>query len=201
MDRANATPGQMVLAVVLTCAVAASALSVTYDLTKDRIAEQERAAEVASLGEVLPDASEFVAMEDLLESAQVAAGDSDVGAVYRAEGESGDLMGWGVRIAARGYGGPIRMVVGLDRNGQVTGVSIITNTETPGLGTEVLASDDFMTQFVGWDGLDIDSAAKAYDAVTGASKSSNGVRTGVLASGHVFQEVLSGIREGGAVDE
>lgn len=201
MDRANATSGQMVLAVVLTCAVAASALSVTYDLTKDRIAEQERAAEVASLGEVLPDASQFTAIEEALESAQTAAGDADIGAVYRAEDDSGDLIGWGVRVAARGYGGPILMVVGLDRDGKVSGVSIITNSETPGLGTKVLDSDEFMTQFAGWDGLDIDSSAKAYDAVTGATKSSNGVRKGVLAAGHVYGEVLSQLQEGGAVDE
>ncbi|MDA3935941.1 MAG: FMN-binding protein [Actinomycetota bacterium] len=201
MDRANATSGQMVMAVVLTCAVAASALSITYDLTKDRIEEQELAAEVASLEEVLSEASEFIAVEDSLESAQDAAGEADIGAIYRAESDSGDLVGWGVRVAARGYGGPIRMVVGLDRDGQVTGVSIITHSETPGLGSKVLESQEFMTQFGGWDGLDIDVAAKGYDAVIGATKSSNGVRKGVLAAGHVYAEVLSALQEGGALDE
>ncbi len=181
----------MVLTVVLTCVVSATALSVTYQLTKDRIAEQERAAEVASLEEVLPEAASFLADDDLLEPAGDAAGETAVGAVYRAESASGDLMGWGIRVSPRGYGGPISMVVGLDRDGQVIGVSIISATETPGLGTEVLENDEFMTQFEGWNGVGIDISNKGFDAVTGATKSSNGVRKGVLAAGHIYAEVLA----------
>lgn len=177
------------MTVLLTCVVSATALSVTYQLTKERIAEQERAAEVASLEEVLSGADQFTAREDLLKAAQDVVEDAEIGAVYRADVD-GEMVGWGVRVASRGYGGPISMVVGLDRDGQVTGVSIISNSETPGLGSKVLEDESFMGQFTAWSGVDIDAAAKSFDAVTGATKSSIGVRKGVLAAGHVYSEVL-----------
>ncbi len=181
----------MIATVLITCVAAASALSGTYMLTRDRIIEQERAAEVAALQAVLPDAVEFAQAGELLDDAIEAAGDVPVSAVYRATDASGAPAGWGVRVAPRGYAGPILLIVGLDRDGLVTGVSIITMNETPGLGTKIVTEPGWMDQFTGWDGSDIDSAARDYDGIAGATKSAVAIRNGVMAAGSVFAEVLS----------
>lgn len=56
---------------------------------------------------------------------------------------------WRVRLAGRvvavivpvvsgqGYGGPIRLIVGIDRGGIVTGVKVLEHHETPGLGDRI----------------------------------------------------------------
>lgn len=186
---------RLVASVVVTCVVAAAGLSVTYAATKDRIAEQERIAVERALAHVLGDAAdgaEFVeAGEDTLTAAREAAGETPVEAVFRAQSASGDLLGWGVRVSPRGYGGPMSMVVGLDRDGKVVGVTVVTHRETPGLGDKVVGSADYLGRFAGLGSADIDASAKGVDAVTGATKSSRGVRRGVVAAGHVWADVLS----------
>lgn len=185
----------MVLSVLVTCAVSAAGLTATYAATADRIAAQEKAAERKALAAVLPDAEEFLPVDDsVLTAAEAAAGETPVSGVFLAN-VGGEAVGWAIRCAPRGYGGPIQMVVGVDRDGKVTGASVITMNETPGLGTKVLTEPTFMKQFGGWDAGDIDVAAKSFDAISGATKSSNGIRKGVLAAGYVYAEVLA--EEGG----
>ncbi|MDH4139009.1 MAG: FMN-binding protein [Coriobacteriia bacterium] len=188
------TPARMVLAVVVTCTASAAALTFTYEVTKDRIAEQERLAREKALNEALPEATEFTEMdENMLVSARESAGETRVDAIFDAGG-----AGWGVLVAPRGYGGPMPMVVGVDSDGKVTGVMIITQNETPGLGTKIVTDESFLPQFRGWDASDVDTAVKAFDAISGATKSSGGVRKGVVAAGHIYEEVLSQT-EGGSV--
>ncbi|MBN2405420.1 MAG: FMN-binding protein [Coriobacteriia bacterium] len=188
---------RLIIAVVVTCVVAAGGLAVTYLATKDRIAEQVRLAEENSLKTVLPDAAEFVdAGSGVLEAAQTAADDVDCSAVYRAVSADGSLVGWGLRVAGRGYGGPIELVLGLDSTGKVTGVTILTMSETPGLGTKVQSEEWFLEQFKqlpeGFDSADM----KELDTISGSTKSSRGVRNGVEAGGRIYTDVLSDLAGG-----
>ncbi len=200
MDRVASTPAKMVLAVLVTCAVSATALTLTYEMTRGRIAEQQRAAEERALKSVLSSAEEFEALDDgLLEDAQEAAGEVQVFGLWVGRDATGGPQGFAVRCAPRGYGGPMQLVVGLDRDGKVSGVSIITQNETPGLGTKIMTDAWFLEQFVGWDGTSIDTASKEFDSISGATKSAVGVRKGVIVAGHVYADVLAGIEvpEGG----
>ena len=196
MARIESTPLNMVVAVLVTCVVAASSLAFTYELTHLRIAEQERIAREEALQEVVPDGVSFVEMDpDIIEAADEAAGETPVLAVYEAETKSG-AVAYGILVTPRGYGGPMQMVVGLDRDGKVLGASIITQNETPGLGSKVVSEEWFLEQFVDWDGSDIDKAVKEFDAISGATKSSAGVRKGILAAGHAYEEIII-MTEGG----
>jgi len=185
----------MVGAVLLTCVVAATSLALTYEVTRDRIAAQERAAEERALRAVVPDAEGFEVADDVLEQSVDAAQEIAVTAVYRALGPEGNVVAWGVRVAPRGYAGPIQLVVGLDRDGEVLGVSIISMTETPGLGTKIATVDGWLDQFIGWSGADINASAREFDAIAGATKSSVAVREGVVAAGRVWSAALSGREE------
>jgi Na+-translocating ferredoxin:NAD+ oxidoreductase subunit G len=40
-------------------------------------------------------------------------------------------------VAPDGYAGPINLVMGLDKNGEILGVRVISHTETPGLGDKI----------------------------------------------------------------
>ena len=197
MVRVESTPLRMITAVLVTCAVAASSLAFTYELTHERIAEQERIAREKALQEVMPDAVSFHEMDStIVESADEAAGETPVLAIFEAETGSG-ASAIGILVAPRGYGGPMQMVVGVDRDGKVLGVSIITQSETPGLGTKILSEEWFLEQFTEWDASDIDQATKQFDAITGATKSSAGVRKGVIAAGHAYEAVIV-MMEGGS---
>lgn len=169
------------LPLLVVCVVAGVGLAVTWTFTAPRIEAQAREAERTSLTAVLPGAAKFEAVTDAatLAKARAAAGDIGVDGVFRALDAAGQPAGVGVLVASRGYGGPIRMAVGLDRNGKVVGVTIVSMAETPGLGSKVVDDKSFLPRF---NGLDSADAAKKVDTITGATKSSRGVRKGVEAA-------------------
>lgn len=204
MRRVESTPLSMVVAVFLTCMISATALTFTYEATRGRIEAQVRAAEERALRAALPDADTFEVLDDeAVQRAADAAGETPVVGIWRGVDADGGIAGLAVRCAPRGYGGPMQMVVGVDRDGKVTGVSIITQNETPGLGTKVMTDPAFLAQFLGWETAKVEERARAYDAISGATKSSAGVRAGVVAAGKAVGVTgQPGVEdEGGAGDE
>jgi len=186
-------PVTLVLAVAITCLVAAAGLAATYGVTEERIAEQDRLAQERSLQAALPDAESFEQITDeaLLADAKAAAGEVQVNGVFKALDANGEDAGWGLRLGSRGYGGYAQLVIGLDIDGAITGVSILSHGETPGLGTKVMDNPEYLTQFAslpeGFTSKDI----RAIDAVAGATKSSNSIKHGVEAAGTIYADVLS----------
>ncbi len=188
---------RLVIAVVVTCVVAATGLALAYAATKDRIADQERRAERESLVAVLPEAESFEPVpEDVLAEARDAAGDAGCSAIYEARDASGALIGWGLRVSGRGYGGPINVVLGMDSTGKVTGVTILSMSETPGLGTKVQTEPWFLEQFSTLPAAFTTDDVRALDSISGSTKSSRGVRSAVEGAGRVYTEVLKS-RTGG----
>jgi electron transport complex protein RnfG len=184
------------------CAIAAAGLAGTYAVTKDRIAAQKVAEQNKALSAAAPDAKSFEQIKDEAAMAEVAkaAGETPIIGVFKALDSSGQLSGWGLITTPRGYGGPMEVVVGLDRNGKVTGVKIGFNRETPGLGTKAIGSagappTPYLLAFTG-----VVSAEKAgkVDGVTGATKSSRAVKRGVQAALLAYDAVLRGLEGGGS---
>ena len=189
-SRRKASSLEMVVSVLVVCAVAAGGLALTYAVTKDRIAEQDRLASEKALKAAVPGATTFVAVSSAdLARAQKAAGEVPVYGVFEAK-TGADAVGWGVKVGPRGYGGPITMVVGLDRNGKVLGVSIVTMNETPGLGSQIVERASFLKEFVGLDSATAARDVKKLDMITGATKSSRGARHGVEAATAIYNDVL-----------
>ncbi|MBC7266535.1 MAG: RnfABCDGE type electron transport complex subunit G [Anaerosomatales bacterium] len=177
------SPARLVASVVVTCVVAAAGLTATYTVTAPRIAAQAREAEQAALAKVLRGASRFEPVsKQLLSRAQQAASAGTIEQVWRATDDSGADVGWCVRVSARGYGGPVHMVIGLDRNGKVLGLTILSMNETPGLGTRVETEEWFLKQFTelpaGYGERDV----KKLDVISGATRSSRAVKNCVTAA-------------------
>jgi electron transport complex protein RnfG len=193
--------------VVAVCIVAAAGLAGTYAFTAERIAIQDREAKAKALRAALPAAKEFVELDRAkdaatYEKAVAAAGETRLDGLFRAVDGSGGQVGWGLMVAPRGYGGPMPMAVGVDRNGKVTGVTIIAHAETPGLGTKAVGSlggppSPYLAKFVGADASSGFEGVRKLDTIQGATKSSRGVKNGVGAAAAVFADVLSKM-EGGS---
>lgn len=95
----------------------------------------------------------------------------------------GETLGYVVQVTANGSQGEIQMMVGIDLEGRVTGVSVIKHSETPNIGTKVVADQSVLDRFVGMSGeITVNSGTNRFDGVSGATVSSKGVAAGVNAA-------------------
>ncbi len=117
-------------------AVAAAILASVNSVTAPVIAENERKAQEIAMKAVLPDATSFDKVEFL------PAENSTVSEIYSSD------AGYAIKVAPKGYGGAISMIVGVDNDLKVTGIEIISQSETAGLGAKCTDSE-FKAQFVG----------------------------------------------------
>ena len=85
-------------------------------------------------------------------------------------------IGYAFLANGKGYGGEINILVGLDRDFIVKRVIIVSNTETPGLGSRITESS-FTDQFKGLivDDISLEKNGGKVDAITGATISSDAV--------------------------
>lgn len=92
--------------------------------------------------------------------------------------------------AAKGYHDLIEVMVGVDQDGKLSGISIMTHSETPGLGARIV-EPAFTKQFAG---LDLDTTKLSaeggkVDALSGATFSSIGVVTAVTKALEEFPKI------------
>ena len=95
--------------------------------------------------------------------------------------------GYAVEVTPGGFDNTITMMVGIDKAGKVLGISIISHTETAGLGAVAAAGtpsgEAFRDQFVGASGsVAVTKDAGQIDAITGATITSRAVCDGVNAA-------------------
>ena len=90
-------------------------------------------------------------------------------------------------IAANGYSGPIKMIVGIDTSGKVKGVRVVGHRETPGLGDKIeIKKSDWITHFNGKslashtdDQWKVKKDGGDFDQLTGATITPRAVVSGV----------------------
>jgi electron transport complex protein RnfG len=133
-------------------ALIASALLGVADLnTRDVIKLRQEEDLKASLVQVVP-AELFD--NDLVKDALTVPADSDLNTgetlVYRAR-KRGEITAAAFQLTAPdGYSGDIKMIMGLNRNGEVLGVRVIAHAETPGLGDKIeVSKSDWILNFNG----------------------------------------------------
>ncbi len=160
----------LVLAVI--CAVCCGLLAAANALTADKIAAAEAEAIQESLQQ-LPDAGAFTEITDFI---QVDSEDAAPEALYIDENSQA-----AVQITADGYNkGGLQVIVGVDKEGTVTGVAFVTVTETPGLGTKVQTQPELLlNQLIGCQQPD---EVQAVDGISGATYSSNGLKAAVMCA-------------------
>ena len=127
--------------------VAAVALAKVYDITKVRIAEQERIKTMNGLKAVLPAFNNDVEKD----AREVIVGQDKKGRDVKIKFYTGKMdekpVGVAFEMIARdGYAGDIDILMGVSPEGKVSGIEIIHDTETPGLGKKI-SQDKWKEEF------------------------------------------------------
>ena len=95
--------------------------------------------------------------------------------------------GYALEVKPSGFDNTITMMVGVDNEGNVLGISIVSHTETAGLGAVAAAStsagEAFRGQFVGQTGsVTVTKDGGQIEAITGATITSRAICVGINAA-------------------
>ncbi len=197
----------------LFAAFCAAMIAITYSLTKDKIANNERRAQTKLLTEILP---RELYDNDLLEAqisiaAHELLGTSSIKPGYIArKGTNATAVIFNV-TAADGYSGRIELLLGIAIDGKILGVRTVKHSETPGLGDKIeLKKNPWILSF---DGTSLNNLSKrnwmvkkeggVFDQFTGATITPRAVVKAIYQALNyyeqhkaiIFPETFGGVRE------
>ena len=165
---------RLALTLFLIAAVVAAALAGVNSITKpviDRLNDEKTQKAIEA---VLPGGFDE----------QLTAFDDQGGLVSKVyKGQSG----YALEVLPSGFDNTITMMVGVDNDGKVLGISVVSHTETAGLGAvaaeKTSKGEAFRSQFVGKSGsVAVTKDGGEIDAITGATITSRAVSVGVNAA-------------------
>lgn len=192
----ESTFGNMVLSLTVICLVCSALLGVVYSVTKAPI----EAAEVAKVNEAI---AAVVPQFDNVPSQEMTVVDDCE--VYPAK-MGDEIVGYAIKVKSSGFGGALQIMVGFTNDGTVYNTSVISHSETPGLGAkitdeniqpraQVKGKDIASTNFtVSKDGGDI-------DAITASTITSRAFLKGVSAACEIYRKVAQPVVEEVAVEQ
>jgi len=179
-------------------------LGLVYDITKDPIAIAQENTRQEAFRSVLPDAASFEEYEGydaekagalLVENGY---DPDEISDAVTGKDAGGEIVGYVVNVISHeGYAGDIEISVGIASDGTVTGIEMLSISETAGLGMKA-AEADFKDQFKdkkvekftytksGESGDDM------IDAISGATITTNAVTNAVDAALVYYQNELGG---------
>ncbi|MEI6631988.1 MAG: FMN-binding protein [bacterium] len=158
----------------LICIIASGLLAGMNLLTKDRISAQAQDEEEASLREVLPQGERFEAVkakEEVL--------------YYKAYDKEGRFIAVAFKAAGKGYSSTIESMVGMSRDGLINAIKILSQNETPGLGSRVV-EPGFVLGFSNKNLSELNNI----QAITGATISSGAVIDSVKKKAEEIKEII-----------
>ena len=168
------------------CVVCSGLLAGVYALTKAPIDAAAKAKNEAAIKEVLPDSAVTVEEERTV--------DMD-GATYTynlAYDQAGEVVGCAINVAPVGFGGPILIKVGFDKNGVIWNTKVLSQSETPGLGAKCTEAG-FASQFCGFNPAEKKLAVKNdggdIDAITASTITSRAYTGGVETAVRVLNAI------------
>lgn len=201
--------------------VAGISLGFVYEITKDARAEQAMMKKNNAYKAVFEDYEDFKQIDftqisfnelDLtsivgLDDAINKAGYNSNAVIVDGVAElvlGDDINGYVITVTSKeGYGGDIQFTVGFDMNGKVTGISMLSISETAGLGMKA-KEKDFLDGYVGKSGGNfavnkdnVTGATNEIDAISGATITTRAVTKGV----NVAYITASYILNGGDINE
>ncbi len=173
------------VALLVICLVATTLLAFTNSITSEKIALNAVETENASRNLVLPDGATY---------SEVTA--TENGVTYcTGYDKIGNEVGYVFTAGAKGYGGTVSVMVGLDKEGTILGIEILSHSETPGLGANAV-KPDFKGRFAGKSGeLTVDKVSndgQNIQAITAATITSKAVVSAVNTITETFAQVMTG---------
>ena len=178
-------------------------LGVVYDVTKAPIEAATIAANNATYKQVLPEAESFDdvegSTEKIAETADEIAnlGFGGVAIESVLEAKDASVVGHVINsLSNDSYGGAVKLSIGFDADGTITGVGIRETSDTPGLGLKA-KDDDYRNQYVGknCESLSVTKSGSASDteinAISGATITSNATTNAVNAALYYLHNCLN----------
>lgn len=161
-------------------------LAFCNSLTAGKIAALSAKKEQEAMISALPDAESFDEVK--------IGSDSGVDAVFAGTNSANEIVGYCVKVAPIGYGGEISMIVGIKADGTVSGVDIISMSETAGLGAKA-KNEEFRDMYKGKSGeITVKKSGtpsdKEISAISGATVTSKAVTSGVNAALTAVDEIM-----------
>ena len=176
----------MSLCLLAICLVCSALLACVYALTAEPIAAAAAAKNEAAIKEVLPESAVTIEEERTVDF------DGATYAYNLAYDEKGDVVGCAINVAPVGFGGPISIKVGFDRNGVICNTKVLSQAETPGLGAKCV-EPSFSDQFKGWDPVQKNLSVKKdggdVDAITASTITSRAYADGLALAVKVFNAI------------
>lgn len=194
-----------IVVLTLVCLISSLSLALVNNLTKDRIAEQKRLAELRAVEVALPKNDLQYNNDPSKDIVEIHVPnwkerDGSPKKIYPGKKE-GKIVGVAFKSVGEGYGGYITIMMGVDMKRKITGIEILPgHQETPGLGANIENPELFENQFRGkfpessQEGkLVVVKVGKADDdweieALTGATVSPNGVVKAVNGGLAMFRQ-------------
>ena len=181
------------ITLLVICLVVALALGFVNGITADKIAALQEQAKQESLQAVFPDAT----FNELEISAEQQAAADEYGVELMYVYEVADGSGYAIEVGPSGFSGTIDMIVGINADGSVAGISVISNTETAGIGTNVCSDKPnrngvgVLSQFIGMSAtadnpFSVNSGSNRVDAISGATVTTKAITTGVNAASVIY---------------
>ena len=186
-------PGKFILKVAGTLTVislvVAALLGFVNSITADKIAEIDAENTRIAMSAVAPEGSEFgdkiEVTDDMVSAAATQSGKIlELYPVTNGGAEAGYVM----KVSASGSQGTIVMMVGVDANKAITGISVVSHAETSGIGTKVVGNETntagvpVLDQFVGLSGAGSLVVGSNITAISGATVSTKGITMGANAA-------------------
>lgn len=171
-------------------------LGFVYDLTKGPIEQATIAANNATYREVLSTADSFEEVEGSAEKIAATAeeilglgyGTVSIESVLEGKDASGAVVGHVINsMSNNSYGGAVKLSIGFDMDGTITGVGIREISDTPGLGLKAKEAK-YRDQFIGKNAESLTvtksgaTADNEIDAISGATITSNATTNAVNAA-------------------
>lgn len=176
---ANAPVLKSGITLAVIAAICTALVALTYQLTHERIAANEQAWLEQSLQPALAGLFFDSGVSESRVTIPTPHGlpGSEDAVIYRVYSGDTPVAALFVISARDGYAGAIRLLVGVDINGTVTGVHVLAHRETPGLGDRIESTkSDWAKQFDGrsltdpqTSGWKIKRDGGEFDQLTGAS--------------------------------
>ncbi|MDI9441146.1 MAG: RnfABCDGE type electron transport complex subunit G [Firmicutes bacterium] len=190
---------RMVVVLAVIGMVSAGVLSVVYQTTSAIIEENAARALESSVLEVLPGTSTVniirASRDELGEDDQRTAKEREqtTTLIYQGVDEQGRPVGYAFVGEGNGYGGVVRVLVGVaEASDEILNIKILEHTETPGLGSRI-ENDDFRQQFAGKSTQDPIAIGSDIDNISGATISARAVAEAVREG---FQDAYAAYRGG-----
>lgn len=161
----------------LIIAICTGALSVINQITEPVIAMNEVQTEENEMKALLEEALTFQLVDEI--------GAQNIEKVYIGKNDKSSV-GYIVRMAPNGYGGPIKLLIALDKDYQVKGISILEHSETPGFGANAEKAsfkDQFINLSLPISVTKTEPKENEIQAITGATITSEAITNAVNEAG------------------